>query len=162
MSYNGCFNDYFYGAIERINKEGRYRSFLSLDRGVKDFPCATLSGTDRQAVVWCSNDYLGMSCHPDLVKASAEASYNFGVGSGGTRNISGTHSMINKLEMSLADLHGKDKALVFSSGYIANTCTIGVLIKLVPGLVIFSDQDNHASIIDGICSNGAQKIYFQT
>jgi 5-aminolevulinate synthase len=146
-----------------LHQEGRYRVFADLKRRCGAYPTAdhfTDEGV-RDVTVWCSNDYLGMSQHPKVREAMHEAIDTVGAGSGGTRNISGTTHYIVELEAELADLHGKEAALLFTSAYIANDATLSTLTRLIPGLVIFSDEKNHASMIEGIRHGGGPKHIFR-
>ncbi len=142
----------FAAAIDDLKQEGRYRHFADIRRIRGRFPRAVLheGGRRREITVWCSNDYLGMGQHPALVAAMHEAIDEAGTGSGGTRNISGTTHYHVELEAELADLHGKDAALLFNSGYLCNQATLSTLGHLLPGCVILSDELNHASMIEGI------------
>lgn len=151
-------------AISRLHDEGRYRTFIDIERKRGHFPHAVWTrpdGTEQQITVWCGNDYLGMGQHPAVLAAMHEALEATGAGSGGTRNISGTTVYHRKLEAEIADLHGKEAALVFSSAYIANDATLSTLPKLFPGLIIYSDALNHASMIEGIKRNGGAKRVFR-
>ncbi|AJE47626.1 5-aminolevulinate synthase [Celeribacter indicus] len=151
-------------AIQRLHDEGRYRTFIDIERKRGQFPHATWmrpDGAERPVTVWCGNDYLGMGQHPDVLAAMKEAVDATGAGSGGTRNISGTTVYHKRLEAELADLHGKEAALVFSSAYIANDATLSTLPLLFPGLIIYSDELNHASMIEGIRRNGGAKRIFR-
>ncbi len=151
-------------AIDRLHDEGRYRTFIDIERHCGSFPCATWrrpDGTTREITVWCGNDYLGMGQHPAVLKAMHEAIDISGAGSGGTRNISGTTLYHKALEAEIADLHGKEAALVFTSAYIANDATLSTLPKLFPGLIIYSDALNHASMIEGVRRNGGAKRVFR-
>lgn len=143
----------FRAALQAVHREGRYRVFADLKRRRGSFPHAERfrgEGSAHPITVWCSNDYLGMGQHPDVIAAMHEAIDTVGAGSGGTRNISGTTHYHVELEAELADLHGKDAALLFTSAYVANDATLSTLAQLLPGVVIFSDEKNHASMIAGI------------
>ncbi|SLN11634.1 5-aminolevulinate synthase [Pseudoruegeria aquimaris] len=151
-------------ALTTLHEEGRYRTFIDIERKNGHFPHATWrhpSGEERPVTVWCGNDYLGMGQHPAVLAAMHEAIDAAGAGSGGTRNISGTTVYHNRLEAELADLHGKEAALVFTSAYIANDATLSTLPRLFPGLIIYSDELNHASMIEGIRRNGGAKRIFR-
>jgi 5-aminolevulinate synthase len=151
-------------AIDRLHDEGRYRTFIDIERKKGQFPHAVWKkpdGTKQDITVWCGNDYLGMGQHPVVLEAMHEALEATGAGSGGTRNISGTTVYHKALEAELADLHGKEAALVFTSAYIANDATLSTLPRLFPGLIIYSDELNHASMIEGIRRNGGQKRVFR-
>ena len=149
----------FQEQIDRLHAEGRYRVFADIKRRCGAYPQAEqFSGdTARPVTVWCSNDYLGMSQNPTVRQAMHEAIDAVGAGSGGTRNISGTTHYHVELEAELADLHGKEAALLFTSAYVANDATLSTLVKLMPGAVIFSDEKNHASMIAGIRHGGGEK-----
>jgi 5-aminolevulinate synthase len=159
MSYEARFID----ALDRLRSEGRYRVFADIRRSRGTFPSATHFSKDgrRDITVWCSNDYLGMGQNPIVLRAMHEALDLAGAGSGGTRNISGTTHYHVELEAELADLHGKDAALLFTSAYVANQATLSTLGKLLPGLAIFSDESNHASIIDGVQRSGGSKFIWR-
>lgn len=151
-------------ALNRLHEEGRYRTFIDIERRKDHFPNAVWTrpdGTKRDIVVWCGNDYLGMGQQPAVLNAMHEAIDATGAGSGGTRNISGTTIYHKRLEASIADLHGKEAALVFTSAYIANDATLSTLPKLFPGLIIYSDALNHASMIEGVRRNGGAKRIFR-
>ena len=151
-------------AIQRLHDEGRYRTFIDIERRKGAFPHAVWrrpDGTERPVTVWCGNDYLGMGQHPAVLAAMHEALDATGAGSGGTRNISGTTVYHKRLEAELADLHGKEAALLFTSAYIANDATLSTLPKLLPGLIIYSDALNHASMIEGVRRNGGAKRIFR-
>lgn len=154
------YNQYFAAAIDNIKNEGRYRIFSNIERCVKKRPIAYDHNRKKEIVIWCINDYLGMSQHQDVINAANKANSTMGVGSGGTRNIGGTHNPIIELESELADLHNKEASLVFTSGYVSNDTSIATLAKLLPNLTIFSDQDNHASIIEGIRRGGGDKFIY--
>jgi 5-aminolevulinate synthase len=151
-------------AIGRLHDEGRYRTFIDIERQKGQFPHAVWTkpdGTREPITVWCGNDYLGMGQHPVVLEAMHEAIDATGAGSGGTRNISGTTVYHKRLEAELADLHGKEAALLFTSAYIANDATLSTLPKLFPGLIIYSDALNHASMIEGVRRNGGAKRIFR-
>ena len=151
-------------AIERLHEEGRYRTFIDIERKNGQFPHAVWTrpdGEQQDITVWCGNDYLGMGQHPVVLNAMHEAIEATGAGSGGTRNISGTTVYHKRLEAELADLHGKEAALLFTSAYIANDATLSTLPKLFPGLIIYSDALNHASMIEGVRRNGGAKRVFR-
>jgi 5-aminolevulinate synthase len=150
----------FSQAIDRLHAEGRYRVFIDILRNKGSYPnarCFAGHNGPKPITVWCSNDYLAMGQHPKVVAAMEEALHDVGAGSGGTRNIGGnTHYHVD-LESELADLHSKDGALLFTSGYVSNEATLGTLGKILPGCVIFSDELNHASMIAGIRNSGCEK-----
>ena len=151
-------------AIERLHSEGRYRVFIDILRNKGAYPnarCFAGHNGPKPITVWCSNDYLAMGQHPKVIEAMEEALHNVGAGSGGTRNIGGNTHYHIQLEEELADLHGKDGALLFTSGYVSNDATHSTLAKILPGCVIFSDELNHASMIAGIRNSGAEKKVFR-
>ena len=150
-------------AVEQVRSEGRYRVFADLKRRRGEFPRATWLGPDgeREVVVWCSNDYLGQGQNPVVLEAMHAAIDEAGSGSGGTRNISGTTRYHVELEAELADWHGKQAALLFTSGYVSNEATLSSLTKILPGLIIFSDALNHNSMIAGIRHGGGPKHVFR-
>ncbi|HEY0313032.1 MAG TPA: 5-aminolevulinate synthase [Allosphingosinicella sp.] len=158
------YNRIFAAAIDRLHDEGRYRVFIDILRNKGSFPnarCFAGHNGPKPITVWCSNDYLGMAQHPAVIQAMETALHDVGAGSGGTRNIGGnTHYHID-LEAELADLHGKEAALLFTSGYISNEATLSTLGKLLPGCIIFSDELNHASMIAGIRNSGCEKRVFR-
>ena len=160
MDYNYALNH----ALDSLHNEGRYRTFIDIERRKGQFPHATWTrpdGSQQDITVWCGNDYLGMGQHPVVLNAMHEALDATGAGSGGTRNISGTTVYHKRLEAELADLHDKEAALVFTSAYIANDATLSTLPRLFPGLIIYSDELNHASMIEGIRRNGGAKRVFK-
>ncbi|MCZ8079485.1 MAG: 5-aminolevulinate synthase [Rhodobacteraceae bacterium] len=151
-------------SLQRLHDEGRYRTFIDIVRRKGHFPQAVWrrpDGTERDITVWCGNDYLGMGQHPEVLAAMHEALDATGAGSGGTRNISGTTVYHKQLEAELSDLHGKEAALVFSSAYIANDATLSTLRSIFPGLIIYSDALNHASMIEGVRRGGGEKRIFR-
>jgi 5-aminolevulinate synthase len=159
MDYSKFFSD----ALARLHDERRYRVFADLERIAGRFPHAawhTPNGT-RNVVIWCSNDYLGMGQHPKVVGAMVETATRVGTGAGGTRNIAGTHHPLVQLEAELADLHGKQAALLFTSGYVSNQTGISTLAKLMPNCLILSDALNHNSMIEGIRQSGCERILFR-
>ena len=153
----------FESALDTIHSEGRYRVFVDLHRHKGEFPKATarFEHGEREIIVWCSNDYLGMGQDDDVTNAMHEAIDSFGAGSGGTRNISGTTRYHVDLEEELADLHGKTGALLFTSGYVSNDATLSTLGKILPELIIYSDALNHASMIEGIRRSNADYRVFR-
>ncbi len=160
MNYNRKLDE----ALAKLHEEGRYRTFIDIERRNGQFPRAVWSlpdGTEKDITVWCGNDYLGMGQHPVVLEAMHEALDATGAGSGGTRNISGTTVYHKRLEAELADLHGKAAALLFTSAYIANDATLSTLPRLFPGLIIYSDALNHASMIEGVRRNGGAKRIFR-
>ncbi len=160
MDYQGIFK----AAIDRLHDEGRYRVFIDILRTKGSYPsarCFAGHNGPKPITVWCSNDYLAMGQHPAVVAAMEDALHDVGAGSGGTRNIGGnTHYHVD-LEAELADLHGKQGALLFTSGYVSNEAALSTLGKLLPGCVIFSDELNHASMIAGIRTSGCEKRVFR-
>src|SRR5437667_6692546 len=159
MNYDG----YFLHALARLRDERRYRVFADLERIAGCYPHAVWHSPagPRSVVIWCSNDYLGMGQHPKVIGAMVEAATRMGTGAGGTRNISGTNHPLVQLEHELADLHDKDAALVFSSGYVSNESGIATIAKLLPNCLILSDAMNHNSMIEGVRRSGAEKAIFR-
>jgi 5-aminolevulinate synthase len=151
----------FTAAIAQIRSEGRYRVFTELERLAGRFPLARSTRTGREVIVWCANDYLGMGQHPSVVNAMKSAIDEMGAGAGGTRNISGNHNKITSLEATVAELHNKEAGLVFTSGYVANEAGLSTLGAMLDGCVMFSDADNHASMIHGIRQSNAEKKIFR-
>ena len=159
MNYQRFFED----AIDQLHAERRYRVFADLERIAGKFPRAIWrsNGEAREITVWCSNDYLGMGQHPDVIAAQQNAAGSMGSGAGGTRNISGTNHPLVELELELADLHGKDAALVFTSGFVSNEAAISTIARLMPNCLVLSDELNHASMIEGVRRSGAEKKIFR-
>ena len=160
MDYDKIFSQ----AIDRLHAEGRYRVFIDILRNKGSFPnarCFAHHNGPQPVTVWCSNDYLAMGQHPDVIVAMEEALHNVGAGSGGTRNIGGNTHYHIQLERELADWHNKSGALLFTSGYVSNEATLSTLTKILPGCIIFSDELNHASMIAGIKNSGCEKRVFR-
>ncbi|WP_037500184.1 5-aminolevulinate synthase [Sphingomonas jaspsi] len=160
MNYDHIFQK----AIDRLHDEGRYRVFIDILRTKGNYPnarCFHGHNGPKPITVWCSNDYLGMGQHPAVIGAMEEALHDVGAGSGGTRNIGGNTHYHVELESELASLHGKEAALIFTSGYVSNEATLSTLGKLLPGCVILSDELNHASMIAGIKNSGCEKRVFK-
>lgn len=158
-----AYEQYFQQAIDSLHAENRYRVFADLERIAGRFPKAVYreGGQAKEVTVWCSNDYLGMGQHPSVLSALRDTASSAGSTAGGTRNISGTSHPLVVLEEELADLHGKDRALVFTSGFVSNDATLSTLGKLLPNCVMISDEWNHASMIEGIRRSGAEKKIFR-
>jgi len=157
MNYNQTFSQ----SIAEVKNEGRYRIFTDLDFTNSAPPVGYSKRFGREITVWCSNDYLGMSQNEKVKNAAAQALMTHGVGSGGTRNISGTNNLIVDLEGEIADLHSTESALLFTSGYVANQATISTMTKIFPNIVMFSDELNHASMIHGIRDSRCEKVVFE-
>ena len=154
----------FEAALERLHAEGRYRVFIDILRDRGSYPnarCFAGHNGPKPITVWCSNDYLAMGQHPDVIAAMEAALHDVGAGSGGTRNIGGNTHYHVALERELADLHGKEAALLFTSGYVSNEASLSTIARLLPGCIIFSDSLNHASMIAGIRNAGCEKRVFQ-
>jgi 5-aminolevulinate synthase len=160
MDYRGIFED----AVDALRSEKRYRVFADIERIAGHFPRALFrdqADNPREITIWCSNDYLGMGQHPEVIAAMQSTAARLGVGAGGTRNISGTNRPLVELERSLADLHRKEAALVFTSGFVSNEATISTIARLLPDCIILSDQLNHASMIQGVRQSGMEKRIFR-
>src|SRR5262250_91643 len=157
------YDHFFSAALARLHEEQRYRVFADLERIAGRFPHAIWHSPDgpRPVVIWCSNDYLGMGQHPKVIGAMVETATRMGAGAGGTRNISGNSHPLVELERELADLHGREAALVFTSGYVSNETGIPTIAKLLPNCVILSDAYNHNSMIAGIRQAGCEKQIFR-
>jgi 5-aminolevulinate synthase len=153
------YETFFAAAVNRLRDEQRYRVFADLERIAGRFPYAIWHSPSgpREVVIWCSNDYLGMGQHPNVIGAMVGTAACFGVGAGGTRNIAGTHHPLVELELELADLHRKEAALVFTSGYVSNQTGIATIAKLIPDCLILSDALNHNSMIEGVRQSGCEK-----
>src|SRR5213595_1657341 len=157
MDYEGFFKQ----RLDELRSEGRYRTFAHLERRCGFFSRAFDHRIRREVTVWCSNDYLGMGQHPVVLDAMVEAIRALGAGSGGTRNIAGNTHLHDLLEAELADLHQRESALVFSSGYVANETALSTLAQTIPGMIVVSDALNHASMIAGIRNSRAEKHIFR-
>lgn len=158
------YQDLFQSKIATLKDKGNYRRFIDIQRQVGAYPSALhrpCDHADMQVTMWCSNDYLGMGHHPEVIAAMCDTAQTYGAGAGGTRNISGTTHEHVLLEKEIAGLHQKESALVFSSGYVANQTSLMTLGQLLPGCVFFSDEKNHASMIQGIKQSGCAKHVFR-
>jgi len=157
------YSKFFSAALSRLHDERRYRVFADLERIAGRFPHAVWHSPKgpRNVVIWCSNDYLGMGQHPKVIGAMVETATRVGTGAGGTRNIAGTHHPLVQLEQELADLHGKEAALLFTSGYVSNQTGIATIGKLIPNCLILSDALNHNSMIEGIRQSGCERQVFR-
>ncbi|HEY1152757.1 MAG TPA: 5-aminolevulinate synthase [Pseudolabrys sp.] len=157
------YNDFFEQALTRLHDERRYRVFADLERLAGRFPHAVWHSPEgpRDVVIWCSNDYLGMGQHPKVIGAMVEAASRMGTGAGGTRNIAGTHHPLVELERELADLHRKEAALLFTSGYVSNQTGIATIARMLPNCLILSDALNHNSMIEGVRQSGCEKVVWR-
>src|ERR1700738_2748737 len=157
------YNSYFTDALARLHAERRYRVFPDLERIAGRFPRAIWHSPHgpKDIVIWCSNDYLGMGQHPKVIGAMVETATRMGTGAGGTRNIAGNNHPLVELERELADLHRKEAALVFTSGYVSNETGMATVAKLMPNCLILSDALNHNSMIEGVRQSGAEKQIFR-
>ncbi|MDX1924283.1 MAG: 5-aminolevulinate synthase [Rickettsiaceae bacterium] len=155
------YGEIFQYHVSQIKEEGRYRSFLNIQRMAGQFPYALLPETGEKIIMWCINDYLGMGQKEEVITAALDAIKLMGTGAGGTRNIGGNNSKIVELENLLSSFHNKQNSLVFTSGYVANDAVLSTLSKIIPDIVFFSDEDNHASIIQGIRNSRCEKYIYK-
>src|SRR6266850_2306503 len=157
------YSKFFSTALNRLHDERRYRVFADLERIAGRFPHAVWHSPKgpRNVVIWCSNDYLGMGQHPKVIGAMIETATRVGTGAGGTRNMAGTHHPLVQLEQELADLHRKQSALAFTSGYVSNLTGISTIAKLIPDCLILSDALNHNSMIEGVRQSGREKLIWR-
>jgi 5-aminolevulinate synthase len=155
------YNEIFASHISGIRSEGRYREFVELERCASNFPYAKHIATGNEIVMWCINDYLGMGENPDVLASMHSTLDSMGAGAGGTRNIGGNNTLITQLEALLASWHQKESGLVFTSGFVANDTTISTIARIIPDIIFFSDEDNHASIIAGVRNSRAEKFIFR-
>lgn len=154
------YKKHFESCTDKLKVDGNYRVFTNFERYAGDYPKAYDHSNNREVVIWCSNDYLGMSQRPEVLKALTDTANKMGAGAGGTRNISGSNLAIAQLEEEIADLHNKDNSLTFTSGYMANYATLSTLSKILPDSITFSDKSNHASMINGIRGGVSEKKIF--
>ncbi len=155
------YSKYFQNQVNLIKKENRYRSFITLEKLKNNVSKAYWKEGKKNITIWCMNDYLGMSQHPKVLNAAKLALMGYGIGSGGTRNIGGNNYSICQLEEEIADLHGKEAALTFTSGYVSNEATLDAIARIIPNITFFSDEMNHASIISGIKHSRANKLVYK-
>lgn len=161
LSYMIEYDQLFQKSIDKIKQESRYRKFVEVTRLAGEFPYAVCAKTKEKIVMWCINDYLGMSQHPEVLAATVHATAISGTGAGGTRNIGGSHISLVELEKLITNLHNKDKSLIFSSGFVANESTLSTLAKIMPKVAFISDEMNHASIISGIRNSRSEKYIYK-
>ena len=155
------YSTFFDKQVDQIKKEGRYRNFIGLQRDAGRYPYTKWDEEGKEIVMWCINDYLGMGQNEIVMAKAIKSMQDCGVGSGGTRNIGGNHYSVMALEKEISDLHNKESALVFTSGYVSNDAVLTSLAKIMPDLVYFSDEMNHASMIAGIRNSRAEKVIYR-